>query len=894
MLFGVPGDDTYGTDAGLVRSQNLSPSGFEPPLAPDSVSGDRFGSAVALDGDTAAVASPYDDTIGPNAGAVTIFTRSGTTWSVQARLEIPGHQLVGGALALGGDVLAIGSQNGGANTVYVARRTGSAWSAPVALAPMGVALGDGFGTSLSLRQGTLVIGAPGANGAGSDRGAVFVFVDQAGSFAQQAVITAGNGNDADLFGYAVAVDGNLLVVGAPGRDGGGGATDIGLAYVYTRNGSLWTQQAILAGPSTMGSAYGRAVAIRGTRVAVGAPAVPVGGVAMGAGTVRTFTRSGATWSMESNFLLSGGALGDEFGATLALAADTLMVGAPGRESGGLTDVGVVVPHHRAGGAWVANAVLAAPASDDSNADGFGRVVAADGHTVLVGAPLSDVDASDAGAAYVFSVLRGLGEVCDASDQCSSTVCVDGVCCSSACGGGAVNDCVACSVAAGGTTDGTCTALGAAAAPMVTCRAASPSNACDVAETCVAGNTACPANGFAVNGTPCGGAPSGVCDAQDVCNAGSCTAVYAGSSTVCRPVTGECDAPEMCTGSSASCPANNTSALNGMPCGAAPAGLCDAQDVCMANTCMAVYAGAGTVCRASNGECDAAEQCTGSSAACPADNVNALDGMACGGTPSGLCDAQDVCAAGSCSSVFATGGTVCRASTGGCDTAEVCSGSAASCPADVNGCCMNDAACDDGNVCTSDTCNLQSGVCAAGPMMAGCCVEDRDCPRSTVCSTSSCNTATNQCETVDAGPDCCEQPADCDDGDPCTIDDCSANACVHASDPVCNTMDAGVGNMDAGMTDGDAGTPMDDGGAPLDDAGVDPDAGVDAGPDASDTDSGTDTSDMGVGVDAGPPPSASGGGCGCTVGDEESSASSGGLLVLVAGLVLARLRRRRTY
>ncbi|MCA9536252.1 MAG: hypothetical protein KC593_21350 [Myxococcales bacterium] len=906
-LFGIPGDDTHGLDAGRVRSQNVATNTTETYLTPDSVNTDRFGRMVVIDGDTAAVGATHDDGISPNAGAVTIFVRSGTTWSTQARIEVPGHQLMGGALALDGDVLAIGSLNGGANTVYVARRTGTTWSSLTALAPVGVVAGDAFGVSLSLDAGTLAVGAYGADGAGNGRGAVYVFVDQAGTFAQQAVLSASNGSDLDGFGYAVAVEGDTLVVGAPGRDGGGGAQDIGIGYVFARSGVTWTQQGILAGPPTAGSAFGKAVAIFGARVAVGAPAVPVGGTAMGAGSFRTFTRNGVAWNTESVVTLAGAVMGDEFGATLALSNDTLMVGAPGRENAGRTDVGVVVPYHRQAGAWTPNAVLAAPGVDDSDADDFGRAVAAHGHTVIVGAPLSDVDASDAGAAYVFSVLRGLGEACDTSDQCSSTVCVDGVCCGSSCGGGNANDCMACSVAAGGTTDGTCTGLSAAAAPTVVCRAATPGNACDVAETCAVGNMACPANASAPDGTSCGGAPSGVCDAQNQCMAGSCVARYASSGTVCRSSVGPCDAAETCTGSSASCPADNLSALNGTPCGGAPSGLCDAQDLCMANTCVARWVAMGTPCRPASGECDVAETCTGSSASCPPDDVNAKNGVGCGGDPSGPCDAQDTCMAGSCVSRYAPATTLCRASTNSCDVEELCTGSSTQCPSDVNSCCMSDADCNDGNVCTVDTCNLTRGYCEAGPPMAGCCSSASDCNDGNSCTADSCDTVNHVCVFGAPAAGCCSSASDCDDSDPCTLDACVASACSHDANPACNMMDAGV-PTDAG-TSTDAGVPTDAGTST--DAGVPTDAGLGGGDDAGvTTDGGGDDAgndDAGANPDGGMNPDGGaagdmgvtprpdgGGGCSCVVvGDGAPGAHPMLPLGVLALLALGhRVRRRK--
>jgi hypothetical protein len=137
-----------------------------------------------------------------------------------------------------------------------------------------------------------------------------------------------------------------------------------------------------------------------------------------------------------------------------------------------------------------------------------------------------------------------------SDCADGAFCVDGVCCTSACGGGNPNDCQACAVAAGGTTDGTCT-------PLTTPQTCRPSDGvCDVAETCSPSSLDCPSDSFAA------------------------------SSQVCRAAAGTCDVPELCTGSSATCPADAFVA-SGTVCGAPPTDLCQSAGVC---------SGTGAVCQ----------------------------------------------------------------------------------------------------------------------------------------------------------------------------------------------------------------------------------------------------------------------------------------------------------
>jgi RHS repeat-associated protein len=159
-----------------------------------------------------------------------------------------------------------------------------------------------------------------------------------------------------------------------------------------------------------------------------------------------------------------------------------------------------------------------------------------------------------------------------------------------------------------------------------------------------------ATGFCASGVCCDTACNGGCG---VCNLTGHvgTCSAASSGTVCRAANGACDAAETCNGTSLTCPTDGVAPL-GTVCRAAN-GACDVPETCDGTTkgCPADgFAPSTTVCRASTGTCDAAETCTGTSAACPADG-------------------------------FAPAGTVCRPSAGGCDAAETCSGTSALCPAD---------------------------------------------------------------------------------------------------------------------------------------------------------------------------------------------------------------------
>ncbi len=360
-----------------------------------------------------------------------------------------------------------------------------------------------------------------------------------------------------------------------------------------------------------------------------------------------------------------------------------------------------------------------------------------------------------------------GTVCVSGATCTSGLCVDGVCCNAACGGGAANDCLACSTTAGGTVNGTC----GNSVSTYTCRAAG-AGGCDVAENCTGSSPTCPVDGFQPSTVQCR-ASAGVCDPAENCTGSNATCpinTYSPSSTVCRPSTGICDLAENCTGSAAACPADTTYAPASTVCRAAVT-VCDVAENCTgaSNTCPAdLFAPASTVCRGLGGTCDVVENCTGASTVCPTD-LYASTSTLCRGL-GGVCDAAEYCPGTGVNcpvDVYASTSTVCRVSAGLCDPAENCSGTGVNCPADLlspsstvcraavpGGCDVAEnctgtmAACPTDVFAPSSTvCRASTGVCDPAENCTGgmaTCPTNVFSPASTVCraSTDLCDAAEN--------------------------------------------------------------------------------------------------------------------------------------------------------
>ncbi len=203
----------------------------------------------------------------------------------------------------------------------------------------------------------------------------------------------------DQFAAAVALDNSTLVVGAPFHDHLG--ADQGAAYVIPRYDvqAFYPAQEISAG--SPGDNFGLSVAIDGDTLIVGAPNhdLTAGG---NQGAAYVYVRSGALWVQQQKLTATGGAASDAFGHSVAISGNVAIVGAPFRDVSGVIDQGAAFIFVRSGSTWSQQAELTLPALEAEAFDGFGASVAISGTTVIAGAPLDTADGSFLrGSAWVF-------------------------------------------------------------------------------------------------------------------------------------------------------------------------------------------------------------------------------------------------------------------------------------------------------------------------------------------------------------------------------------------------------------------------------------------------------------------------------------------------------------
>jgi hypothetical protein len=299
---------------GAVHVFSRDGSGWSPQayLAPETLlSGDGFGSSVALSNDTLVIGAPGADASSDNAdsGAAYVFERHDGVWTFATRLEADGtpeNARFGASIAISGNAIAVGSQGEAASdasgresgAVYVFERGVEGFTRRARLASSNAEALDGFGVSVALEADTLVVGAyaeaSAASGVDGDKadnsafgaGAAYVFERAAEGWIERAYLKASNPGALDWFGASVKIANGAIVVGANGEDGSASGvsetsgdpmddatTDSGAAYLFSRSGGSWAQSAYLkAGNPGSNYQFGSRIATSTDTLVVGAPA----------------------------------------------------------------------------------------------------------------------------------------------------------------------------------------------------------------------------------------------------------------------------------------------------------------------------------------------------------------------------------------------------------------------------------------------------------------------------------------------------------------------------------------------------------------------------------------------------------------------------------------------
>ncbi|MCG3131766.1 MAG: hypothetical protein FLDDKLPJ_02571 [Phycisphaerae bacterium] len=310
----------------------------------ESVAGEWFGRSVALDGRRALVGAPRHGDGLP--GAAYTFTFDGFDWHQEQRLLVEEGRY-----------------------------------------------GGEFGYAVGLHGTTAVVGAAWRDEPVDREGAAFVYRFDGATWNLQAKLVAPDADPVDLFGYAVAVHGDVIVVGARGDDENG--TDAGAAYVFRRDGSTWAFEQKLIGAEggePMFSAFGFCVDVHDQRIIVGAPWDDRSDSDDGAAYVYRFDNT--EWELEAALLPPRFSL--HVGFAVAIDGDTAMVGASDHGPSG-----EVLEYRFSSGRWTAAGAIRPP--QQIGRANFGYAIGLDADRLVVGA-YSAFDHT--GVAYLFERSPG--------------------------------------------------------------------------------------------------------------------------------------------------------------------------------------------------------------------------------------------------------------------------------------------------------------------------------------------------------------------------------------------------------------------------------------------------------------------------------------------------------
>ncbi|HRI63415.1 MAG TPA: ricin-type beta-trefoil lectin domain protein [Polyangium sp.] len=570
-------------------------------VASDGGANDEAGMVVSLEENTAIVSAHRHD-VGSRLeqGAAYVFVRDGGTWTQQAKLT----------------------------------------------ANDGVAY-DQFGADLSLSGDTVVVAAKGADIAGkTDQGAAYVFVRNGTAWSQQAKLVANDGAAGDTLARA-SISGDTIFLGAHYADAAG-KVDQGVGYIFVRNGTTWTQQAKLV-PSDAGARdlCGLAVDLHVDTAILGCRQHDIG-THSNQGAAYVFARNGGVWSQEAKLTAPDGAAEDWFGISMSVQGNLALVGATNHDVGANVNQGVVYTFQRSGSTWTSQNQFSG--NDCGPNDWFGFSLELSGSRAFIGADASTIGSNtNQGSAYVYEIVTtagNVGDACSTSGGCATGFCVDGVCCNTPC----ADTCMACSaVKKGSGLDGVCGAIAYDKDPDEECMggACNGKNACQFYNglACAFG-TQCLSR-YCVDGVCCNNICMGECRACSSAKKGSGYDGACGDIAATTNPDNEC-AGGTCNGSGA-CTTTQPKSSNGAACISAAqcqSGYC-ADGVCCdswclgtCETCSASIKGTGAngVCGPIAQNADPQDECFGGS--CNGDGT-------CKRVNGTVCSLNTECASGRC-------------------------------------------------------------------------------------------------------------------------------------------------------------------------------------------------------------------------------------------------------
>lgn len=401
-------------------------------FASDADPGDLLGGAISLSGDTLLVGAIGVDGVESNIGGAYVYVKTPEGWVEHQTLVPPdgaANDAFGGTVAIDGDTIVIGasSHDGGlpnSGAAYVYTRSEGVWTFSQKLKAFDAVIQDNFGTAVAIDGDTIAVGAKRDDAPLNSSGSVYVFTRSAGVWAlQQKIVAVPVIADAD-FGQSVALSGDTLLVGANAENSGAG-NGAGSASVFVRTGSVWSFQAKFLPPDPVAFGwFGYSVALDGDLAVVGAPGIE--GSPPGPSIAYAYRRTGTAWSLEHKLIPSDTSASGLGGFSVAVQGERAAVSTPAGNNGN-----AVFVFGKSNGTWTQQQKIS-PALPPANFDQFGRSVAWSGELIAVGARGDDERLIDTGAAYLFNMSTDdcngneIADLCDIESGASLDSNSDGI------------------------------------------------------------------------------------------------------------------------------------------------------------------------------------------------------------------------------------------------------------------------------------------------------------------------------------------------------------------------------------------------------------------------------------------------------------------------------------
>jgi hypothetical protein len=292
---------------------------------------DRFGWSVCIDGEYAAVGAPAEEPSGAGPGATYIFHRVAGVWTEQAKLTSPlGNDMdfFGHSVAIDGSTVVVGAivDGDGSGRSYIYRRNGTAWNLEAPLQPTGAGLEDLFGVSVAVDGGLVIVGAPGDSQTASQAGAAYIYRWDGAAWVPDAKLTLPEARPSLFLGWSVAVERDIALAGSLRASGIDLVT--GAVYVFGHATGTWTQSdRFWAGDGANFDDFGMSIALNGSLALVGSPddddADP--GASCASGSAYMFTRVNGGWFEAAKFVPSDTTCNQRFGSSTALSGTTALI-----------------------------------------------------------------------------------------------------------------------------------------------------------------------------------------------------------------------------------------------------------------------------------------------------------------------------------------------------------------------------------------------------------------------------------------------------------------------------------------------------------------------------------------------------------------------------------------